>query len=133
VSISEQQGGSWLIDMKNNTTGQTFQKTEQYTSSHSSAEWVQESPSGRRGVLPLSNFGSITFSAASAVKDGKTVTIAEAGGRAITMLDRNDQAIAQPSQLGSDGASFAVNRVGSPSTSSSNPAPVRRRTPVAAE
>jgi hypothetical protein len=112
VSIAEQPDGSWLIDMKNNTSSQTFQATEHYQSSHSSAEWVEESPSGRRGVLPLSHFGTVRFSAATAVKDGKTVTIAQAGGRPITMIDRDDRPIAQPSALGSDGASFSVERVG---------------------
>jgi len=118
VSIGEQQEGSWLVSIKNNNTGQSFQTTEQYQSSHSSAEWVEEAPSGRRGVLTLSNFGTVKFSNASAMKDGKTVSVADAGGRAITMIDRNDQPIAQPSQLGSDGASFSVTRVSAPASSS---------------
>ena len=55
VSITEQSPDQWLIDFSNNTTGQTYQQTQQYTSSHSSAEWVEEAPSGGRGggVLPL--------------------------------------------------------------------------------
>ncbi|HLQ31534.1 MAG TPA: G1 family glutamic endopeptidase, partial [Chloroflexota bacterium] len=118
VSLKEQQENSWLISFKNNTTGQTFQTTQEYESSHSSAEWVEEAPSGRRGVLTLSNFGTVKFSNASAMKDGKTVSVADAGGRAITMIDRNDQPIAQPSQLGSDGASFSVTRVSAPASSS---------------
>jgi Peptidase A4 family len=117
VSISEQSPDQWLIAFNNNTTGQTFQVTEQYTSSHSSAEWVQEAPSsGRGGILPLSNFGSIEFSAGSAVKDGQTVSIAGANARAITMVSGNNQALAVPSQLGPDGASFSVARTDAPAT-----------------
>ena len=79
VSISEQTPDEWLINFVNNTTGQTYQVTERYTSSHSSAEWIQEAPSGGRGgILPLSNFGSIEFSGGSAVKDGQSVSIADA-------------------------------------------------------
>ncbi len=126
VSITEQQDNVWLISMKNNTTGQTFQTTEDYTSSHSSAEWVQEAPSGRRGIINLSNFGTLKFTDASATKDGKKVTIAGAGGRPITMIDRNDQPIAEPSALGEDGASFSVTRVNPNSQPSSSIPPARR-------
>ncbi|MDE3076213.1 MAG: hypothetical protein KGJ86_12365, partial [Chloroflexota bacterium] len=112
VSIAEQQAGSWLVDFKNNTSGQTYEVQESYHSSHSSAEWIEEAPSGRRGVLPLDDFGQIQFSNASTVKDGKTVTIAGAGGKPVTMIDAAGKRIAIPSKLGSDGASFTVARQG---------------------
>jgi Peptidase A4 family len=117
VSISEQSANTWLIQFTNNTTGQTYQETQQYTSSHSSAEWVEEAPSaGRGGVLPLSNFGSIDFSNGSAVKDGQSVTIGSAGASPITMLGANDQPLAVPSPLGNDGSSFTVARTDAPAT-----------------
>src|SRR5918911_1298026 len=115
VSISEQSADEWLIDFTNNTTGQTYQTTQQYSSSHSSAEWVEEAPSaGRGGVLPLDNFGTIEFSGGSTVKDGQTVNIADAGARAITMIGNNNQALAVPSNLADDGASFSVARTDAP-------------------
>jgi hypothetical protein len=111
VSLSEQSADQWLIEFTNNTTGQTYQQMQHYVSSHSSAEWVEEAPSaGRGGILPLSNFGTIPFSEGSATKDGQTVSIAAANARAITMVSGNDQALAEPSPLGSDGASFSVAR-----------------------
>ncbi len=125
VAISEQSLNNWLIQFTNNTTGQTYQETQQYTSSHSSAEWVEEAPSasGRGGILPLSDFGSVEFSNATAVKDGQTVTIASAGGEAITMVSGADQALAVPSALNADGSSFTVARTDAPATR----AAVRRR------
>jgi hypothetical protein len=115
VSISEQSPDDWLIAFTNQTTGQTYQETQTYASSHSSAEWVQEAPSsGRGGILPLSNFGSIAFSAGSTIRDGASLSIADAGARAITMVGRNLQPLAVPSPLGSDGASFTVERTGEP-------------------
>ena len=115
ISISEQSADQWLIDFANNTTGQTYQTTQQYSSSHSSAEWVEEAPSGGRGgVLPLDNFGTIQFSGGSAVKDGQTLNIAEAGGRGITMVGNNNEALAVPSSLGQDGSSFSVARTEAP-------------------
>jgi Peptidase A4 family len=115
VSISEQASDEWLIQFTNNTTGQTYQTNQQYSSSHSSAEWVEEAPSGGRGgLLPLDNFGTVQFSGGSTVKDGQTIDIADAGGRAITMVGNNSQALAVPSALGDDGASFSVARTDAP-------------------
>jgi hypothetical protein len=112
VDISEQSADQWLIHFVNNTTGQTYDTTQTYTSSHSSAEWVEEAPSsgGRGGVLPLDNFGTIQFSNGSATRDGQVVNVASSGARAITMIGNNSQALAVPSELGSDGASFSVAR-----------------------
>jgi hypothetical protein len=115
VSISEQSANDWLIQFTNNTTGQAYQETQQYTSSHSSVEWVEEAPSaGRGGVLPLSNFGTIDFSNGSAAKDGQTVSIAGAGANPITMLGAGDQPLAVPSALSADGSSFTVARTEAP-------------------
>lgn len=114
VTVSITQQGSpdqWLIALTNNTTGQTFQVNEQYTSSMSSAEWIEEAPSALRGrQIPLDDFGTIAFSDGSAVKDGQTVSIAGAGAQAITMVGRGGQTLATPSALGSDGSSFSVTR-----------------------
>ncbi len=114
VSISQQADSTWLIGFTNNTTGQAYQLTGQYASSLSSAEWIEEAPSARRGgVLPLGNFGTIAFSQASAVKDGRTATVAGAGARAITMVGSTGHAVVAPSGLGPDGASFNVSQTGS--------------------
>jgi hypothetical protein len=115
VSLTEQSPDQWLIEFVNNSTGQTYQTTQQYASSHSSAEWVEEAPSGNRGgILPLDNFGTIQFTAGYTLKDGQTVNISAAGGRAITMIGNNNQALAVPSALGDDGASFSVARTDAP-------------------
>ena len=110
MSITQQAKGEWLIDLKDNTTGQDYQTTKQYDSSLSSAEWVEEAPSGRRQVLPLEDFGTVSFSGGTAIKNGKKVTIAEASGKSISMIDRSGQVIATPSKLASDGSSFSVTR-----------------------
>jgi hypothetical protein len=117
VSITEQSPDNWLVEFTNNTTGKSYQETEQYRSSHSSAEWVEEAPSGGRGgVLPLSNFGTIEFTGATAVKNDETVNVATSGARAITMIGGNEQALAVPSDIGADGASFSVARTDAPAT-----------------
>jgi hypothetical protein len=120
VTITEQSPDQWTIDFTNNTTGQTYQDTEHYVSSHSSAEWVEEAPSSGRGaLLPLDNFGSIEFSAGSTVKDGQTVSIAASKARAITMIGAGNQALAVPSSLSDDGTGFTIARTDAPATTSS--------------
>ena len=108
ITLQPQTQDEWLIAFKNNTTSQTFQVTEHYSSSRSSAEWIEEAPSAGRGQVPLDNFGTVNFSDGSAVKDGQTVIIGQAGASPITMIGRGGQPLASPSALGSDGASFSV-------------------------
>jgi hypothetical protein len=110
VTITQQSVSDWLISMKNNTTNGTYNVTVQYSSSNSSAEWVQEAPSVGRGLVSLDQFGVVQFSGASAVRDGKTMSAAALGAKAITMINGQGQAIAQPSTIASDGSSFTVAR-----------------------
>ncbi len=136
VAIIEQGAGTgvWQISMKNNTSGQSYQTSVTYASSESSAEWIEEAPSGSSGVLPLDQFNSVSFSAASAVQNGQAVDLAQASAQAITMLNGSDQPLAVPSAVGSDGSSFSVARTSAPATSANGGGPARRRpspTPVA--
>ena len=117
VTITEKSEDTWLLELVNETTGEKYERTEQYDSSYSSAEWIQEAPSSGGGrLLPLANFGSVHFSKAWAVKDGKRVNIAEAAGRPITLIGADNQALAVPSEVGADGSSFSVARTDAPAT-----------------
>lgn len=122
VSIAEQTHNDWLVSFTNNTTGQTYSETDQYASSDSSAEWIQEAPSaGHAGVLPLDDFGTVSFQNATAVKDGQTTSLSASGAQAITLIGGNRQALAAPSSVGSDGSSFSVTRTANPSVVASPP------------
>jgi hypothetical protein len=127
VTITQQSGNDWLIAMKNNTTTGTYSVTVQYSSSNSSAEWVQEAPSVGRGLVSLDQFGTVNFTGVSAVRDGKTMSASALGAKAITMINGRGQAIAQPSTIGSDGSSFTVARTDA--TSSPQSGGGRRRGP----
>lgn len=119
VSLAQQDPGSWLISFKNNTTGASYNRTVQYQSSLSSAEWIEEAPSSGRGsVLPLDNFGSVTFSNAWTTKDGQTVNLAQAGATPITMSSGRGRTLVVPSPITDDGAGFTATRT------DSNPVPV---------
>jgi hypothetical protein len=130
VSIDQQGPETWLIAFANVTSGQTYQVTKHYASSLTSAEWVEEAPSaGRRRVLPLDNFGTVSFSQASVVRDSEVLNIAQAGAHAITMITPAGQHLAEPSALGADGDSFSVTRTSTPSPLPRGSTPTRRRGP----
>ena len=127
VSIAEESTDQWKISITNGTTGRTYSTTEQYHSTHSSAEWVQEAPSAGRRQIPIDDFGTVSFTAGSAVENGRTLTIAETGARPITMIDGAGRPIAVPTALGSDGASFSVNRTDTPAVAPSTGRSTGRR------
>ena len=127
VAITEQSAGSWLVEMKNVTTGKTYTTTIRYSSSKSSAEWIQEAPSVGRGIAPLDSFGTVKFSAASAVVNGRTQSLSGANAKAVTMTNGAGQPLAVPSGIGADGASFSVSRTTTPATGGGTGAPGRRR------
>jgi hypothetical protein len=111
VSVDETATNTWLVSLTNNSTGQSYQETIEYASSHSSAEWVQEAPTiGRRGIVPLEDFGPVQFTNGATIKNGQVVDVAGSGARPITMIDRSGQVQAVPSPIGADGSSFTVVR-----------------------
>jgi hypothetical protein len=119
VTIDEQGAESqiWQIVMSNNTSGKSYRTTVNYTSNRSSVEWIEEAPSGRNGILPIDNFGAVSFSGATAIKNGDTVSLEEVGARPISLLNARKQPLAMPSAIGSDGESFQVERTSAPTTS----------------
>jgi hypothetical protein len=92
------------------TSGQTLQRMLPYTSRLSSAEWIEEAPFARRRILPISQFGSLSFTTASAVRDGQSLTPADLDARAFSLVDDAGRLLAVPSPLSPDGASFTVSR-----------------------
>lgn len=126
VTITERSPDRWHLALRNNSTGGRYEITVDYVSSRSSAEWVEEAPSSARGLLPLSDFGTIRFAGAAAVRDGQTLTPARLGARPIAMYNGLGQALAVPSQLSAAGDVFEVTRTAAQSTSGT-PGSRRRR------
>jgi hypothetical protein len=111
VTITQESTGTWRFALSNTTTGGTYNTTVSYTSSLSSAEWIQEAPSTGKGVVLLDRFGTVNFTKSSAVVNGQTQTPAALGAKAVTMVNnKSGVTLATPSGLGADGASFTVKR-----------------------
>jgi hypothetical protein len=99
ASITEAVAGSnvWKITLQNVTTGQTFTTTVPYSSTHATAEWIEETPltfgTGGAGLAALPNLTNVPFSAA-------TTNGANAGLKAseeIQLIDSNGKVIGSPS------------------------------------
>lgn len=61
-SVTVSGNGRFVLTIRNNTTGASFTTTQRSNrAALYSAEAIAEAPSSRSGVLPLSNFGSVSF------------------------------------------------------------------------
>jgi Peptidase A4 family len=110
VSITQQSSNAWNVGIQNATNGGTYTGTVSYTSSDSSAEWIEEAPTSGRGVVKLDQFGTVQFSNASAVKSQQPVSAGQAGATPVTMINSSGVKLAVPSALAGGGSTFSVTR-----------------------
>ncbi len=109
-TVLKKSGNTWQITLENSTTGAKTQLSIVYSSSLSSADWIEEAPSGERNILPLDDFGTVHFSSATAVQNDEKVTLEEANAQAMHMGENMGQVLAVASVVGKDGQSFSVSR-----------------------
>lgn len=120
VSLAEQSGSDlWNISFTDHTTGQNYSTSINYQSSLSSAEWIEEMPSASRGFVTLDNFGTASFTGGFTVENGAQVSLAGANAQPLTMINDANTALATPSSLGADGASFTITRTSATASASS--------------
>lgn len=109
ASVTQISPGQWSISITDTANGESYTNTVAYASSNSSAEWIEEDPSfSFRRQIPFDNFGTASFTNGSTLANGSTVNIAGSNAQPITMVNQSGQAIATPSALGGDGASFSI-------------------------
>ncbi len=117
ITASVQYAGSneFKLSISDTTTGKSF-TTEQSssTAARSSAEWIVEAPTlvggGGSSQSALANFGTITFTNASATINGVTGPINDSAWQAvaINMVNSSGSLLDTTSALGSSGTSFTV-------------------------
>jgi len=112
AAIAQTANGQWSITITDSTTGKSFSTTVTYTSSLSSAEWIEEDPSSSFGnLLPFDIFAPVTFTGVTTTASGNSITAAAGDAQPITLVSQNGrQSLAAPSALGTDGKSFTVTR-----------------------
>lgn len=111
-------GTTASFQLTDTTTGETFSTQDTVdVPDVSSAEWIAEAPAqcgsflgGRCSVLPLANFGTVPFSAASATVNDYTGAISDPTWTftTITLGGGTNASAAEPSDLSADGTSFSV-------------------------
>src|SRR2546421_7208669 len=104
-------GRSFTVTITNTSTGVSFSTSARVRSAQrSSAEWIAEAPSSSGGILPLADFGTVSYSSCTATVNGTPGTIGSFGSsvQVITMVSNSGAVKAQPSSLSSSGDSFSV-------------------------
>jgi Peptidase A4 family len=104
ASVTTDHVGRFTLTITDSTQGWSFNTTQRLKSaSLSSAEVIAEAPSSRSGVLPLANFGTVSFGASNA----NNVSLASFNPDGITMASGSTTKAQPSSPIGSDG-SFSV-------------------------
>jgi len=103
------QPGLWSIDVQNQTTGQTFNQTTPYTSTHATAEWIEETPvvidnSGTVTVGPLPALSTVGFDQSQT--NGKPAGLV--ASEQMQLIDANGAPLATPSAPDPDADGFNV-------------------------
>jgi Peptidase A4 family len=102
-----------IVNLKNLTRKTSFTKRLFMSAPDvSSAEWIAEAPSactssGDCWTLPLTNFGTVSFTSAKALAAGHGGTIVDPGWAA-KAIELQSFTGAVPSELSADGGSFSV-------------------------
>ena len=105
ASVTTDGRGNFVLTISDTTQGWTNQTTAKLKNAKlASAEVIAEAPSGSGGVLPLANFGTVSFSGAKA--NGATLSSSTPNLDEITMAS-GPTVKAQPSSISNGGFSVA--------------------------
>lgn len=109
ASITQTTATQWVLSLTNVTTGHTFTQSVSYTSSLSSAEWIQEDPSYPDGKLVLlDNFGTVQFTNAVTTVNGTTMSAAASNASQILLIGQGGAAGHGGTPSAINGSSFSV-------------------------
>jgi len=96
VSVTKTSTSGGVTTLQNLSTGVTVSHTFSGQSSKlcgQNAEWIVEDFSQGNALVPFANFGTVVFSAASAIVNGQTVTPASAAADTIVLVDSSRNAL----------------------------------------
>lgn len=110
--IVQKSPGLWTLSFTNTTNKRSYQISIRRTGLFSSAEWIVEKSRNALGnFTPFGQFGSVSFTSVSAIKNGVTRTLFGAEATPITMVDfENRTLLAHVSATRDDGHGFTVRR-----------------------
>jgi hypothetical protein len=108
ITLVNSDTNEWLVQITDVTNGQGFRGVFQYNSSRLTAEWIIERPTVNNQVTTLANFGSVTFTEATAQIGTTNGTISSFPNYKIYMQTRQNTDLVALSDLSSDGSSFTA-------------------------
>jgi hypothetical protein len=108
AAVSVNPGGLWTLQIADSTQHWTYSiQISEPTALEASAEWVGERPSDTFGdYYSLSNFGTVTFSDATANDGSGPQSIIALNGQSVEMVGDAGDELAMPSALDSTGEIF---------------------------
>lgn len=112
ISLLDSDTNTWAIEIRDDTSGQSFSKSLVHVSSALSAEWIEERPSVAGRSETLADFGQVTFTDCGAALNGKDGAIGSFASNRITMYDNLNRQLVNVSDLTQDGSSFTVGFLG---------------------
>jgi len=115
ISLVNANLNSWLIEINDVTSGESFSRTVVYNSARLSAEWIVERPTVSGNITKCADFGSVTFTDCQASIDGVTGPVSSFPGYQLVMYNDQTQLV-KVSALSGDGSSFTIDYIGSQST-----------------
>jgi hypothetical protein len=107
ASVAKSSGTSWVISLKDNTTGKSWSATKTYSGPGESAEFVQEAPTVGGSQAAVAHFSTFSFS-------GLEVNSANPGlvSSEKIILRQNGVDYSTPSDPNSSGNGFSVSYTG---------------------
>jgi hypothetical protein len=108
ISLVNSNSNDWEVSINDLTNGQSFKQTFTYNSSRLTAEWIVERPTVNNQLSTLADFGSITFTSATAQIDRTIGTISGFPNYQVILENRQSTVLATLSPLNVDGSSFTV-------------------------
>jgi Peptidase A4 family len=109
ITLVNEEKGSWLITIVDETEGRFFQITVDYPqSTRKTAEWIVERPTVNGKISTLADFNQVTLTDCTTTINGVTGSIQNFTFTKAVMVGSLDNDLVQTSTLGSDGSSFTV-------------------------
>ena len=115
--------GKFTLSIEDTTNRESFSIAESGSNlQRSSAEWIVEAPSSGEGILQLADFGTVTFTGATATIDGVNGPISDSAWQAVGIDIAAGQGSVETSlsSLTSNGTSFTDTYVGESSSGGSS-------------
>lgn len=105
--------GNFVLTLRDNNWPTVFNITEtpNYTPQRNSAEWIIEAPATVRSILPLADFGTITFNSVQATIGGETSALSNWMPVAINMGNLRGEVLVQTDNLNATGDSFTASYI----------------------